>query len=42
MSYQKALEAAGAVVHRFEEFGSYQGDWWALVTHGDKTGWVNG
>lgn len=38
--YQEALAAAGAVVHVFEEFGSYQGDWWAKVTYKGKTGWI--
>ena len=42
MSYEKALEAAGATIHAFESFGSYQGDWWALVTAGGVTGWVSG
>lgn len=42
MSYQEALEAAGAQVLAFEEFGSYQGDWWALVKYEGETGWVNG
>lgn len=42
MSYRYALEAAGAVVHAFEEFGSYQGDWFAKVTHNGVTGWVTG
>lgn len=42
MSYQEALEAAGAVVHEFREFGSYQGDWWAKVSVGGKPGWING
>ena len=42
MSYQQAMEAAGAIVSEFKEFGSYQGDWWAKVTYEDKTGWVNG
>ncbi len=36
--YREALEAAGAKVEAFEEFGSYQGDWWAKT---DK-GWING
>lgn len=40
--YQEAMEAAGAIVHEFEEFGSYQGDWWAKVTYEGKTGWVTG
>lgn len=42
MSYEQALEAAGAQVIVFEEFGSYQGDWWALVKYKGETGWVNG
>ena len=42
MSYQEALEAAGATVHAFEFFGSYQGDWWAKVTYNGETGWVHG
>ena len=42
MSYQTALEKAGAIVHVFEMFGSYQGDWFAKVTFKGETGWVNG
>lgn len=42
MGYQKAMEAAGAIVHDFEQFGSYQGDWWAKVTYNGETGWVRG
>jgi hypothetical protein len=42
MSYQKALEAAGAEVLDFQEFGSYQGDWWARVRVDGKEGWVKG
>lgn len=41
--YELALRMAGAKVHAFQEFGSWQGDWWALVTLADgRTGWVNG
>jgi hypothetical protein len=40
--YRTALEAAGATVHEFESFGSYQGDWWALVTYEGQSGWING
>jgi hypothetical protein len=40
--YSSALEAAGAVVHAFEHFGSYQGDWWAKVTYKGETGYVHG
>lgn len=42
MAYQEALEAAGATVHNFNHFGSYQGDWWAKVTYRGETGFVNG
>jgi hypothetical protein len=43
MGYQEALEAAGATVRAFQEFGSYQGDWWAFVALPDgKHGWING
>lgn len=42
MSYQEALEKAGAEVLLFKYFGSYQGDWFALVSYGGQTGWVNG
>lgn len=31
MSYQDALEAAGARVIEFREFGSYQGEWVAKI-----------
>jgi hypothetical protein len=42
MSYQKAMEAAGATVLDFESFGSYQGEWWARVRHEGSEFWVNG
>lgn len=42
MSYEKALEAAGARIVAFEYFGSYQGEWWALVEFRRARGWVNG
>ena len=42
MSYQEAMQAAGAEVHEFQEFGSYQGDWCAKVTYNGQTGWVTG
>lgn len=32
MGYTEALEAAGATVHRFEEYGAYHGVWMAHVT----------
>jgi len=40
--YQRAMEAAGAKVPAFSEFGSYQGDWWAYVIHDGKMGYVHG
>jgi hypothetical protein len=42
MSYQNALSAAGAEIHEFKEFGSYQGEWFALVTYNGEKGWVQG
>lgn len=33
MSYKKCLEIAGAKVIAYEEFGSYQGDWIAVVEY---------
>lgn len=40
--YKGCMELAGATVHLFKEFGSYQGDWWAKVTYGSSTGWIKG
>ena len=42
MSYYEALEAAGAKVFEFKEFGSYQGDWWAFVEYEGVIGWITG
>lgn len=42
MGYQKTMEMAGAKILAFEEFGSYQGDWWAKVEYNGEKGWVNG
>lgn len=42
MSYQAALEAAGAEVLAFEHFGSYQGDWIAEVKYRGEHGFVCG
>lgn len=42
MSYAQALTAAGATVVEFEEFGSYQGDWIALVIYEGESRWVKG
>lgn len=41
MSYESAMEAAGAVVHVSEQFGDYQGTAWAKVTYEGVTGWVS-
>ena len=41
--YKDALTAAGATVHAFESFGTWQGDWWARVTvPNGHTGWIHG
>jgi len=42
MSYREALEAAGARVLAFEHFGSWQGEWVALVEYKSEVGWVQG
>jgi hypothetical protein len=43
MDYPDTLRAAGFVVHAYETFGSYQGDWWAKVTNPEGgDGWVHG
>jgi hypothetical protein len=42
VSYESALEAAGAKVLAFEQFGSYQGEWYALVEFNGERGWING
>ncbi len=42
MSYVQALKAAGAEVIEENSFGSYQGDWFALVRFNGETGWVWG
>jgi hypothetical protein len=42
MSYQNAMEAAGAEVLAYKEFGSYQGDWWAKVKFNDQVVWIHG
>jgi len=42
VGYQQALEAAGAKVLNFWEFGSYQGDWVAQVECDGSVKWVKG
>jgi hypothetical protein len=42
MSYDAAMEAAGAEVLRFQQFGSYQGEWYAKVRFNGNLMWVNG
>ena len=42
MSYIESLEAAGATVLEEASFGSYQGDWFALVDYKGKRGYVQG
>lgn len=41
MGYREALEAAGAIVLAYEEFGSWQGDWLAKVEYNGKIGWIH-
>lgn len=36
------METAGATVLLYEEFGSYQGDWWAKVEYNGEVRWVHG
>ena len=42
MSYRESLEAAGAKVLEFSTFGSWQGEWVALVEYNGEVGWVQG
>jgi len=42
MSYESALQAAGAKILCFESFGSYQGDWLAKVEHEGEVKWIQG
>ena len=42
MSYKSAIEAAGAKVLEFSTFGSWQGEWVALVEYNGEVGWVQG
>jgi len=41
-SYEGALRAGGANVLTFQQFGSYQGEWYAKVEFDGRTGWVSG
>lgn len=42
MGYRKAVEAAGALVHDYQMFGSYQGDFFMLVTYKGSNGVIKG
>ena len=42
MSYEMCLVKAGAKVLAFQEFGDYQGSWYALVEYNGERGWVEG
>lgn len=42
MGYSEALTAAGARVLEYNEFGSYQGTWGAIVDYQGKIGLVTG
>lgn len=42
MSYKMCLEKAGAKIIACKRFGSYQGEWYALVEYNGERGWVEG
>jgi hypothetical protein len=42
MGYREALEAAGAEILAYSEFGTMQGDWCALVNYDGVSRWING
>lgn len=42
MSYKVALEAAGAKVLQFKNFGDWSGSWYSLVEYNGTKGWVRG
>jgi len=42
MGYTNALKLAGAEIHAFKRFGTYQGDWYAKVTYNGITGFIQG
>ncbi len=42
MGYSEAMELAGAKVLAYQEFGSYQGDWYAKVSFSGQEFWVHG
>jgi hypothetical protein len=42
VSYAQAMEMAGAEILAFEQFGSYQGEWYAKVRYEGEVGWVQG
>jgi hypothetical protein len=42
MSYERALEAAGAKVLEFRAFGDWSGTWWAKVILNGKESWISG
>lgn len=42
MDYKDALEAAGAIIHDYIEFGDYQGSWFAIVSYKGSGGLIRG
>ena len=42
MGYELAMQKAGATVLAFQAFGSYQGDWLALVLWNEEFLWIEG
>jgi len=41
MGYKESLQAAGAKIVDFGYFGSWEGNWWALVMYEGRTGWIH-
>ena len=42
MSYDILLEAAGAEILNYKEFGDDQGSWWAKINFEGKEQWIHG
>ncbi len=42
MSYGYAMEMAGAEILAYDNFGDYQGTWWAKVNYKGTIGWATG
>lgn len=42
IGYKAALEVCGAKILEYKEFGSYQGDWYAILIYNEKTLLIGG